>query len=51
MEIKLIAGKGGDGRSSFSQTFQNPYGGPNGGDGGNGAHIILEGNTISFIEW
>ena len=46
MEIRLIAGKGGDGRSTFSKTFQNPFGGPNGGDGGNGAHIILQGNFI-----
>ena len=51
MEIRLIAGKGGDGRSSFSQTFQNPYGGPNGGDGGNGAHIILEGTCIEYYQW
>lgn len=50
MDIELIAGKGGDGRSSFSQTFQNPYGGPNGGDGGNGAHIILQGKMICVIE-
>ncbi|CAF0956931.1 unnamed protein product [Adineta steineri] len=42
IEIRLIAGKGGDGRSSFSKTFQNEFGGPNGGDGGNGAHIILQ---------
>lgn len=50
MDIELIAGKGGDGRSSFSQTFQNPYGGPNGGDGGNGAQIILQGKMICVIE-
>ncbi|CAF4792010.1 unnamed protein product, partial [Rotaria sp. Silwood1] len=42
LEIRLIAGKGGDGKSSFSKTFQNEFGGPNGGDGGNGAHIILQ---------
>ncbi len=41
----MIAGRGGDGRSSFSQTFQNQFGGPNGGDGGNGAHVILQGKT------
>ncbi len=45
IEVRLIAGKGGDGRSSFSKTFQNQFGGPNGGDGGNGAHIILQGIT------
>jgi len=49
MEVRLLAGKGGDGRSSFSKTFQNPFGGANGGDGGNGAHIIFEGKSNQFI--
>ncbi|CAF4639763.1 unnamed protein product [Rotaria socialis] len=46
LELRLLAGKGGDGKSSFSKTFQNEFGGPNGGDGGNGAHIILQGKRI-----
>ncbi len=48
IELRFIAGKGGDGRSSFSKTFQNEFGGPNGGDGGNGAHIILQGKNIKY---
>ncbi|CAF1488866.1 unnamed protein product, partial [Didymodactylos carnosus] len=42
IEIRFIGGRGGDGMSSFSRGFQNEFGGPNGGDGGNGAHIILQ---------
>ncbi|CAF1180845.1 unnamed protein product [Adineta ricciae] len=42
VEVRLVAGKGGDGRATFSKTFQNEFGGANGGDGGNGAHIIFQ---------
>ena len=45
-----MAGKGGDGRASFSKTFQNEFGGANGGDGGNGAHIIFQGKTYQTVE-
>lgn len=43
LDVRFVAGSGGDGKSSFSRTFQNQFGGPNGGDGGNGGHIILQG--------
>lgn len=42
--MRLVAGRGGDGKSAFSRTFQNEFGGPNGGDGGNGGHVILQGS-------
>lgn len=42
ISIKLIAGKGGDGCSSFHHEKYVEYGGPDGGNGGKGADIIFE---------
>ena len=39
--IKLIAGKGGDGCTSFRREKYIPLGGPNGGNGGKGADIVF----------
>jgi GTP-binding protein len=39
------SGKGGAGSKHFARTKFNPQAGPDGGDGGRGAHIILRGNA------
>lgn len=39
--IKLIAGKGGDGCTSFRREKCLPLGGPNGGSGGHGSNIVF----------
>ncbi len=40
-EIRVIAGKGGNGALSFLREKFRPYGGPDGGDGGNGGSVYL----------
>ncbi len=42
VEVTLIAGDGGHGCISFRREKYIPHGGPNGGDGGNGGHVILQ---------
>ena len=39
--IKLVAGDGGDGMSSFRREAYVPLGGPYGGDGGRGGNIVF----------
>ena len=52
--IKLFvrAGDGGDGMSTFRREKYVPYGGPSGGDGGNGGSVYLVGkkNTNSLLD-
>ena len=45
VKIKLKAGNGGNGLVSFKREKYNPFGGPNGGDGGDGASIVFEVDT------
>jgi GTP-binding protein len=44
-KMYLKAGNGGAGAVSFRREKYVPRGGPDGGDGGRGADIILRGNT------
>ena len=43
-EVSLSAGNGGKGAVSFRREKYIPLGGPDGGDGGRGGHIILRGS-------
>ncbi len=45
IRIFCRSGKGGAGSLHFARTKFNPKAGPDGGDGGRGAHIILRGNA------
>ncbi len=45
IRIFCRSGKGGAGNSHFARTKFNAKAGPDGGDGGRGAHIILRGNS------
>lgn len=44
VKICCRSGKGGAGSKHFNRTKLNPMGGPDGGDGGRGGHVILRGN-------
>lgn len=45
VKIHCTSGKGGKGSAHFRREKYIPKGGPDGGDGGRGGHIILRGNT------
>lgn len=45
VKIFCASGTGGAGSKHFLRTRTNPHGGPDGGDGGRGGHIILKGNS------
>ena len=51
VEIKVQAGKGGNGIVSFRREKFIPYGGPDGGDGGKGGTVIIkaDANTSSLV--
>jgi GTPase len=44
VKIFCASGNGGAGSKHFLRTKTSPHGGPDGGDGGRGGHIILRGN-------
>jgi GTP-binding protein len=45
VKINCRSGKGGAGSAHFLRTRSNPRGGPDGGDGGRGGHVVLRGNN------
>ncbi len=45
VKINFKSGKGGQGSSHFYRAKGIPNGGPDGGDGGRGGHVILRGNS------
>jgi GTP-binding protein len=51
--VKLSAGDGGRGCISFRREKYEPWGGPNGGDGGRGGDVILLGdaNTNNLVDY
>jgi GTP-binding protein len=51
--VKLTAGDGGRGCVSFRREKYEPWGGPNGGDGGRGGDVILVGdvNTNNLVDY
>jgi len=55
IRIHCRSGKGGDGCVHFMRLKYQPRGGPDGGDGGRGGHIILRGNaqlwTLLHLRW
>ncbi len=44
VRMTIESGKGGDGMSAFRREKYVPKGGPSGGDGGRGAHVVFEGD-------
>ena len=45
VKVCCRSGKGGAGSTHFRKEKHAPLGGPDGGDGGRGGHIILKGNV------
>lgn len=48
--VKLVAGSGGKGASSFHSEPRKEWGGPDGGDGGDGGSIIIKGRSPVHLQ-
>lgn len=52
VQVKLHAGKGGNGVIAWRREKYIPKGGPEGGDGGRGGSVVLQADTqISSLDW
>ena len=45
VKVKVAAGTGGSGCTSFRREWREPMGGPDGGEGGRGGDVIIRGDT------
>lgn len=48
--VKLVAGSGGKGASSFHSEPRKEWGGPDGGNGGDGGSIIIKGRSPRHLQ-